>query len=64
MSSLKDLLPAKPRCFAYWATNGVATLGDNLDNDKYPQVVLVNMEEFLRDHKREQIAIAEQLLVL
>ncbi|KAH7015844.1 hypothetical protein EDB80DRAFT_833058 [Ilyonectria destructans] len=40
-----------PGCFAYWCTNGVARLGDNLDNTKYPGIV-----------PNEDVAIADQQL--
>lgn len=62
MDSSEDALTAKLRCFAYWCTNGVAHLGDNLDNAKYPNIVPVNMEGFLRAHKKEDVAIADQQL--
>ncbi|KAH8665397.1 hypothetical protein BGZ61DRAFT_366452 [Ilyonectria robusta] len=51
-----------PGCFTYWCTNGVAHLGDNLDNTKYPDIVPVDMEGFLRARKKEDVAIADQQL--
>ncbi|UKZ74531.1 hypothetical protein TrVFT333_002201 [Trichoderma virens FT-333] len=51
-----------PGCFAYWCTNGVAHLGDKLDNEKYPEVIPNNMEEFLKAHKKEDIATADRQL--
>ncbi|KAB2573246.1 hypothetical protein DBV05_g8073 [Lasiodiplodia theobromae] len=57
-----DAMAWAPGCFAYWCTNGVASLGDDLDNGKYPNIVPVNMEDFLKTHKEEKIAIADQYL--
>ncbi|KAH7141144.1 hypothetical protein EDB81DRAFT_870318 [Dactylonectria macrodidyma] len=51
-----------PGCFAYWCTNGVARLGDNLDNKKYPNIAPVSMEGFLKAHKKEDVTIADQHL--
>ncbi|KAM5349610.1 hypothetical protein ACJ41O_006115 [Fusarium nematophilum] len=49
-----------PGCFAYWCTNGVAHLGDKLDNQKYPTVAAVDLEGFFKGHKREDIPTADQ----
>ncbi|KAH7144148.1 hypothetical protein B0J13DRAFT_502071 [Dactylonectria estremocensis] len=51
-----------PGCFTYWCTNGVACLGDDLDNMKYPNIALVDMGGFLKAHKKEDIATADQQL--
>ncbi|EHK22922.1 uncharacterized protein TRIVIDRAFT_27731 [Trichoderma virens Gv29-8] len=51
-----------PGCFAYWCTNGVAHLGDKLDNEKYPGVIPNDMEEFLKSHKKEDIATVDRQL--
>ncbi|EOD44390.1 putative translation elongation factor eef-1b gamma protein [Neofusicoccum parvum UCRNP2] len=57
-----DAMAWGPGCFAYWCTNGVASLGDDLDNKKYPQIVPADMVGFLKTHKKENIAIADQCL--
>ncbi|KAF4333257.1 hypothetical protein FBEOM_12939 [Fusarium beomiforme] len=49
-----------PGCFAYWCTNGIAYLGDDLDNLKYPGVTPVNLEEFLANHSRQDLPLADQ----
>lgn len=54
---------SRTRCFAYWCTNGKAYLGDNLDNNRYPAVELVDLESFLVGHKMEELHKADQLLV-
>ncbi|KAI8651920.1 hypothetical protein NCS56_01408300 [Fusarium sp. Ph1] len=51
-----------PGCFMYWCTNGIAHLGDNLNNQSYPTVVALDLEGFLRSHKREEIHTADQRL--
>ncbi|KAH6867862.1 hypothetical protein B0T10DRAFT_419240 [Thelonectria olida] len=51
-----------PGCFAYWCTNGVAHLGDDLDNGKYPSIVPIDIEGFLKAQKKENIAVADQFL--
>lgn len=52
------------RCFAYWCTNGKAYLGDNLDNNRYPDVEVVDLESFLVGHEMEELEKADQLLVV
>ncbi|KAJ5768160.1 hypothetical protein N7533_000743 [Penicillium manginii] len=58
-----DLARWVPACFAYWCTNGKAYLGDNLDNNRYPAVEVVDLESFLVGHKMEELHKADQLLV-
>ncbi|WYZ42206.1 hypothetical protein EsH8_V_001101 [Colletotrichum jinshuiense] len=48
------------RAFIYWCTNGVANLGEDLDNKRYAHIVPIDMEGFLKSHKRADIAIADQ----
>ncbi|GKT66964.1 hypothetical protein ColTof4_12849 [Colletotrichum tofieldiae] len=49
-----------PKAFIYWCTNGVAHLGDELDNNKYSYIVPTNVEDFLKAQKNRDIAIAYQ----
>ncbi|KAH7239609.1 hypothetical protein B0J15DRAFT_568937, partial [Fusarium solani] len=51
-----------PGCFMYWCTNGIAHLGDNLNNQSYPTIVALDLEGFLRSNKREEIHTADQRL--
>lgn len=53
---------ARTRCFAFWCTNGTAYLGDNLDNERYPNVQVVNLESFLMRHKMEELDKADQMI--
>ncbi|KAL1616838.1 Elongation factor 1-gamma [Neofusicoccum ribis] len=57
-----DAMACGPGCLAHRCTNGVASLGDDLDNKKYPHIVPADMEGFLKTHKKEDIAIADQYL--
>ncbi|KAJ6134026.1 hypothetical protein N7523_000348 [Penicillium sp. IBT 18751x] len=58
-----DLASWAPGCFAYWCINGKAYLGDNLDNKRYPNVEVIDLEAFLAGHKMEELHKADQLLV-
>ncbi|KAF3392677.1 hypothetical protein F1880_008627 [Penicillium rolfsii] len=58
----QDVMGWAPNCFTYWCTNGQAYLGDNTDNDKYPEVQAVNLESFLRAHKMEDLHRADQMI--
>ncbi|KAK6218372.1 hypothetical protein QIS74_06252 [Colletotrichum tabaci] len=49
-----------PKAFIYWCTNGVAHLGNELDNEKYSYIVPANVEDFLRAHKDTEVAVAGQ----
>jgi hypothetical protein len=51
-------------CFVYWCTNGVAHLGDDLDNKKYSKVVPADMESFLKSCKMAELAVADRHLGL
>ncbi|KAJ6044385.1 hypothetical protein N7499_006889 [Penicillium canescens] len=57
-----DIASWAPRCFAFWCTNGMAYLGDNLDNERYPNVQVVNLESFLLRHKMEELDKADQMI--
>jgi hypothetical protein len=48
----------------YWCTNGVAHLGDDLDNKKYSKVVPADMESFLKSCKMAELAVADRHLGL
>jgi len=52
------------RCFAYWCTSGKAHLGDNIDNIRYPNVQVVDLEAFFKDHRLEDLDKADQILGL
>ncbi|KAJ5336412.1 hypothetical protein MYU51_012183 [Penicillium brevicompactum] len=53
-----------PRCFAYWCTNGLAYLGDSLDNKRYPKVEAEDLDSFLQRHKMEDLHIADRMIGL
>ncbi|KAH6655947.1 hypothetical protein BKA67DRAFT_516524 [Truncatella angustata] len=47
-----------PGCFSYWCINGIAYLGEDLDNHKFPHIKPVDMESFLRAHEKERVPVA------
>ncbi|KAH7194894.1 hypothetical protein DER44DRAFT_676414 [Fusarium oxysporum] len=55
-----DVMTWAPGSFTYWCTNGIAYLGDNLDNQRYPTVATINLEDFFKSHKRDDISTADQ----
>ncbi|KAL5593081.1 hypothetical protein FOBRF1_012183 [Fusarium oxysporum] len=55
-----DVMTWAPGSFAYWCTNGNAYLGDNLDNQRYLTVATINLEDFFKSHKRDDISTADQ----
>ena len=52
------------RCFAYWCTNGLAYLGESLDNKRYPKVEAEDLDSFLQRHKMEDLHIADRMIGL